>query len=495
MRERKRGKSQEQAAAKANLRSRKTVAKYERIGKAPSEVKRTRSYRTRADVFAQDWPQIEEMLSDAPELEAKALFEWLCEQQPGTYSANQVRTFQRRVEQWRGLHQSQVASLDQVRQPGEMMQLDGTWMNRLGITIQGEVFPHLLIHCVLPYSNWEWGRVSQSESLSAVRLGLQSSLRKLGYAPQKVQTDNSSAATQRLGVAAEKTPKKTDGTTRGFTTAYVQVLQHYGLTPQSTHVGSPNENGDVESQNGALKRALKQQLLLRGSRDFADIDAYEAFLFTVMDKRNQGRQNRLAHEIAHMQPLTATRLAQSIVRNVRVSRASLIQVLRHTYSVPTSLIGKEVSIHIQEWTLDLYYAGQWVERLPRIIGAQAHHINYRHVIDSLLRKPGGFRNYRFREDLFPRLIFRQAWEQLQQWHSPRQADILYLQVLHLAARSLEEDVAAVLTRLVQNAETWTLPDVEQRLQPDPIQDPVVAADAVELGGDDQLLEEGVHEHA
>jgi transcriptional regulator with XRE-family HTH domain len=490
MRERARGKTQEQAAAKANLRSRQTVARYEQLERYPSEMKRLRPYRTHADGFAEDWSEIEQMLREGPELEAKALFEWLCEQKPGRYRAGQLRTFQRRVERWRGLNQSQVASLDQVRLPGEMIQLDGTWLTELGVTIQGEPFKHLLIHCVLPYSNWEWGRVAQSESLSAVRLGLQSSLRKLGYVPESVQTDNSAAATRRLGVAEEEEA----GQHRGYTAGYLQLLEHYGLKAASTHVASPNENGDVEAQNGALKRALQQQLLLRGSREFDDIAAYEAFLFEVMEKRNRNRQSRLDEEIAVMKPVTATPLATSVVQKMRVSRGSLIRVLKKTYSVPTSLMGKEVTVHVQEWTVDLYYAGQWVERLPRVIGDQSHHINYRHLIDSLLRKPGGFRNYRFRDDLFPRLVFRQAWEQLQQWHSPRRADLLYLQILQLAARTLEEDVATALELLVQSGQAWRMSEVEQLLAPAPVEVPLLATGTVELGLYDALLAEFAHEH-
>jgi hypothetical protein len=484
-----RGKTQEQAAAKANLHSRKTVAKYEKVEKTPSELKRPRPYRTRADAFEADWPEIEQMLRDAPELEAKALFEWLCESKPEKYSAGQLRTFQRGIERWRGLNQNQVASLDQIRTPGAAIQLDGTWMTELGVTIGGESFKHLLIHCVLPYSNWEWGRVAQSESLSAVRLALQSSLCKLGYVPERVQTDNSSAATRRLGVAEEGAA----GKRRGYTVGYVQLLEHYGLAPQSTHVGNPNENGDVEAQNGALKRAVKQQLLLRGSRDFDDIEAYEAFLFAIMEKRNRGRQALVEEEIAVMKPVTATALATSIQQQARVSRSSLIRVLNKTYSVPTSLIGKEVTVHIQEWTVDLYYAGKWVERLPRVIGAQTHHINYRHMIDSLLRKPGGFRAYRFREALFPRLVFRQAWEQLEQWHSPRRADILYLQILHLAARTLEENVANALESLVQSGQPWKMEDVARLLEPEPVAIPLIEAGTVELGIYDHLLEEFGHE--
>ena len=63
MRERNKGRTQEQAAASANLRSRKTVAKYETLGKLPSELKWPRAYRTRPDSFVEDWPAVEEMLS------------------------------------------------------------------------------------------------------------------------------------------------------------------------------------------------------------------------------------------------------------------------------------------------------------------------------------------------------------------------------------------------------------------------------------------------
>lgn len=85
MNERRKGRSQAQAAIKANLRSRKTVAKYEKRGCLPSALKQPRQYRTHADAFAADWAEVEGMLADAPELEARALFEWLCESRPDRY--------------------------------------------------------------------------------------------------------------------------------------------------------------------------------------------------------------------------------------------------------------------------------------------------------------------------------------------------------------------------------------------------------------------------
>ena len=170
MKERSNGKTQEQAASKANLRSRKTVQKYEQLGQLPSEMKDARSYRTRPDPFEKDWAEVEAKLAVAPELEAKAIFEWLCERDGAQYTEGQLRTLQRRIRNWRVLNGKETLTLDQIHYPGEVLQSDGTCMNDLEVTLQGEPFDHILFHSVLPYSNWEWGRVVQSESLLSIRL-------------------------------------------------------------------------------------------------------------------------------------------------------------------------------------------------------------------------------------------------------------------------------------------------------------------------------------
>jgi hypothetical protein len=486
MREREKGRTLEQAAASANLCSRKTAAKYERLGKLPSELNQPRQYRTRLNPFEEDWPTVKGMLEDAPNLEAKTLFVWLCEQHPGRYQEGQLRTFQRHVATWRALNQKQVAVLRQVHRPGEVLQTDGTWLTELGVTIQGQPFKCILIHSVLPYSNWEWGRIAQSESLAALRLGLQSTLVKLGHVPKYHRTDNSGAATYWPGAKAQSDHK------REYTDGYLLMLDHYDLEPQTTNLDSPHENGDVESLNGGLKRAIEQYLLLRGSRDFESIEAYEGFLFDVMERRNVSRQERLAEELAVMKPLAATPLATNNQVCVRVTQGSLIRVQKNVYSVPTSLIGSWVNVRIHEWQLDAYYQTHLAETLPRLIGEKQHHVNYRHVIDSLIRKPGGFRDYRYRDDLFPALVFRRAWERLNQWQSPRKADIAYLRILRLAAREMESEVAAALERLLATPERWNETDVEHLLQPEPVHVPHLACGQVHLQQYDQLLSEVRH---
>jgi len=448
MKERSNGKTQQQAAVKVNLRSRKTVQKYEQLGQLPSEMKDARGYRTRPDPFEKDWAEVEAKLAVAPELEAKAIFEWLCERDGAQYTEGQLRTLQRRISNWRALNSNPTLTLDQIHYPGEVLQSDGTCMNDLEVTLQGEPFEHILFHSVLPYSNWEWGRVVQSESLLSIRLGLQSTLLKLGYVPQAHQTDHTTAATHTLGVADRQSPRE-----RGYNEEYLQLLAHYGLEARTIHLSSPNENGDVESSNGGLKRAVKQHLLLRGSRDFESIEAYEAFLFDIMEKRNARRQTKLDEEIAVMKPLTVKPWPQMRELNVRVGQNGILRVGSNGYSVPSGLKGKRVIARIYEWHIEVWYASQRIETLPRVPGAHHYQINYRHVIDSLLRKPGGFRNYRYRADLFPQEVFRQAWDFLNEHLPPRRADLTYLRILKQAAFGSEADVAQALTLLLEQNQT------------------------------------------
>jgi len=456
MKEIKMGRTQQQAAAKANLRDRGTVARYVKAGRLPSELKEPRTYRTRKDPFEADWPEIEAQLEVLPGLETKALFEWLCAKHPGRYRTGQLRTLQRRVRRWRRRHVAQVVSLPQTRRPGEVMQTDGTWMSNLGVTIAGAPFPHILIHSVLAYSNWEWGRVAQSESFLALQLGVQSALEELGHVPAIHQTDQATAATHQLREAGRS------GTWR-YNDAYASLMAELGMEPRTTHVRSPDENGDIEAANGAFKRYVAQVLLLRGSRDFRSVGHYEGFLEELMNRRNRDRQARLAEELAVMRPLTGKLPPVMRVEHPRVSREGTICCLKRTYSVPSSLVGEIVTVRVTEWELELYYDNLFVERLPRLTGQRRHSIAYRHVIDSLLRKPGGFRDYRYRDDLFPRLIFRQAWEQLCARLSPRRADLAYLRILKLAATTLESDVADTLEALLAEGGSWDDETVKTRL--------------------------------
>ena len=180
------------------------------------------------------------------------------------------------------------------------MQLDWTHAEELAITISGLPYDHLLCHTVLPHSNWQWATRCQSESLLSLRQGLQTALHRLGKAPQQLRGDNSSAATHRIGT----------GECREFNAEFASVCDHYGLEPKTIGIGCPNENGDVESANGHLKRRLRQHLLLRGSRDFSSEAEYDQFLQRALDRANAGRAAKVTEELAVMKALPPTRLAE-----------------------------------------------------------------------------------------------------------------------------------------------------------------------------------------
>ena len=395
------------------------------------------------------------MLQAAPELEAKALFEWLCEKYVGRYQEGHLRTFQRRVRQWRALEgPEKEVYFPQVHEPGVRMSTDCTHMDELGIRISGEPFAHLLCHCVLTYSNWEWGTICHSESLLALRRGIQAALFRLGHVPAEHWTDHSSAATHQ--------PGESQGPGRAFNQEYLDLMSHLGMKPRTIQVGAAHENGDVESLHGALKARLKQHLLLRGSRDFESVEAYQAFLEQVLEKANRARSDRLAEELKRMRVLNCSRLAEYREWQCVVRSSSTISVKRRIYSVPSRLIGETVVVRGYEDRLEVWFHNVLQLTAPWISRDQAHHINYRHVIGTLVRKPGAFRRYRFREDLFPSAVFRWAWEALSESLSERSAEREYLQLLKHAARTMQCDVEKVLGELRSEGEAPRLQQVLER---------------------------------
>lgn len=435
------------AAAKAGM-CEKTARRYRRSGKLPSEVTPAHTWRTRADPFAQVWEEVEEMLEADGGLEGKTIFEDLQRRYPGQYSDGQLRTLQRRVKAWRALAgPEREVFFAQAHAPGALCQSDFTHMSGLGVTVEGQPFEHLIYHFVLTHSNWETGTVCFSESFESLAEGLQNALWTLGGVPAAHQSDRLTAAVTVLGSRAE------------FTARYGGLLAHYGLEGRMIQTGRPNENGDVEQRHHRFKRALDQALRLRGSRDFASREEYEAFLGTLFERLNAGRRERLASEVATLRQLPLARLGSFKKLHCRVRQGSTINVERNVYSVPSRLIGECVEVRLYAEELEVWYGQKMLERIPRVRGRNGHCINYRHVIGWLVRKPGAFENYRYRADLFPTSRFRMAYDSLMQT-VPARAHKEYLGILKLAARENETAVDEALRFLIDTEQAISMHAVE-----------------------------------
>jgi hypothetical protein len=415
----------------------KTARKYRQSDHLPSESLSTRSWQTREDPFQDVWPELEDLLERNPGLQAKTLFEDLQRRFPGRFPDGQLRTLQRKVKAWKAIAgPPKEVFFDQVHTPGQLGASDFTHMNDLGITLAGQPFDHMVYHFILTFSNWETGTVCFSESFESLSQGLQDALWELGGVPQMHRTDRLTAAVNNLGDRDL------------FQQRYRALLAHYGLRAQAINARKAHENGDVEQSHYRLKQAIDQALMLRGSRDFDDRAAYERFLREFFARRNCGRTERFAAERPQLSDLPARRVDAWHRRRVRVTQGSTIRILTNIYSVPSRLIGEHVDVNVMAECLEVWRGAVLVERVPRLRGRQKYKINYRHVIDWLVRKPGAFAAYRYQDAMFPTGRFRRAYDALLE-HSPTRAAKDYLRILELAAKESEAGVDAVLGRLLE----------------------------------------------
>jgi len=428
--------NQEVAASKAGMDP-KTARKYLALNLLPSELKEERHWRTREDPFGDVWEQVRQQIEESPGLEAKTLFEWLQREYPGRFVDGQIRTLQRRIKVWRATEgPTQEVYFGQRHEPGRLGASDFTHMTSLGITVSGQTLEHLVYHFVLTYSNWETGTICYSESFESLSEGWQNAVWELGAVPAEHRTDSLSSAVNNMNNLEE------------FNRRYEGLMKYYGVKPQHTNPASPHENGDAEQSHHRFKRAVEQALMLRGSRDFADMAEYAQFLKDVFAQRNAGRRQRLAEELAVMWELPARRMESARRERVKVDSGSLIHVERNAYSVNSRLIGEKVEARVYLDHVEVWYGQKKVEDLPRLRGRSKHRVDYRHIIEWLVRKPGAFENYRYKEDLFPTSRFRMAYDALRET-APACAVKEYLKILKLAAEEGEVVVGEALRELLE----------------------------------------------
>ena len=294
--------------------------------------------------------------------------------------------------------------------------------------------------------------------------------------------DNLSAATHEL--------RRSGG--RQLTAGFRRVLDYYGLLSSRIQPGKPHENGVAEQAHFRTATAIEQALLLRGERDFVDEAAYLRFVRAVVDEeRNAPAAARLAEERPYLRPLPSGRVPEYTTFECRVRKWSTIRVGGRVYSVPSRLIGHTVEARQHPSTVEVLYGGRVLCTMPRLRGSAEHRIDYRHIIGSLVRKPGAFARYRFREELFPSLVFRAAYDALGRTHGER-ADVEYVRLLHLAATTSERRVEATLRAKLDAGDPCDYAGVQALVRPPVPTIPVVHVPRPDLAQYDALIAGGLH---
>jgi len=429
--------NQEIAAAKSGMTA-KTARKYLTANALPSELKKPRYWKTRSNVFSSIWPLIEDMIGKSPGLEGKTILAHLIEKDSTLYKLEHLRTLQRLIRNYRatkGPEKEIIFSQELIA--GRQSQSDYTSMNDLSITIANEKFDHLLFHFILPFSRWEHVTISFSESFESLSNGYDLAVFALGGVACEHRTDNLSAAVYF---------KDGEGY---FTSNWQELTDHYGVKPSTNNPGVSHENGSVEKSHDLLKKDINQQLYLRGSRDFSSVKEYKLFLNKLIEKRNSTRKDKIIEEVAHLKNLPERKYSVPVIFDLTVSKFSTVLINGSIYSVPSRLIGHRLRVYSHFDHIKLEFGNQIIQTMPKIIGKKERSINYRHIIHGLIRKPGAFANYAYKDALFPHLAFRKAYDILKETNETS-ADKNYLQLLHLAAIGSESEVCLAIEMLIED---------------------------------------------
>jgi len=440
--------------------------------------------RRRPDPLAGMWEnEIVPMLEAAPGIRAVAIFEELCRRHP-EMATGVRRTLERRIARWRALngpHRDVI--FRQEHPPGRMGLSDFTDMGELGITIAGEPFAHRLYHFRLAFSGFAHAHVVLGgESFVALAEGLQNALWALGGVPEQHRSDSLSAAFRNLGREAQ------DDLTR----RYQELCAHYGMTPTRNNPGVAHENGAIESAHGHLKKVLDDELLLRGSRDFADLDAYRCFVDEVVGRRNARNRKRIEIERATLKPLPERRTTDYEEARVVVTSSGGFILRRVFYSVPSRLIGHRLNVHLYDDRLDCFLGATQLLTLrrgrpPQGGNKRGHVVDYHHVIHALRRKPMALLNLVYRDQLFPRRAYARAFEALLAKQSEKHACRTMVGLLALAHdRACEAELAAAIDA---DLDAGALPDLDhlrERFTPDGIAIPDIAVALAPLSAYDEL---------
>jgi transposase len=438
------------AAQKAGM-SGTTATKYFKAG---GRICKKDSSRIYPDAFAELWEEAEKKLAANPGLQAKTLLNWLMNTYPEKqFTRSQLRTLQRRIQHWRYLKgPDKEVMFRQQLYPGKQSQSDWTNCDELKVTIQKQEYPHLIFHFMMPYSGWEYGERSKSESFESLTQGYMRAVRKLGAVAQEHRTDHLSAAVNNHEKPHDFTPKWKD------------FLRYYGVSPSMNNLGQANENGSVEKAHDLLKDALDQALMLRGSRDFASVAEYDQFVEELINQRNKPREKDLKEELKVTKMVPLRDWNAPLVCHPKVDTYSLISVKGAVYSVENRLIGSNLTVLVYPDILRVFYQTKLVAELPRQPNG-GKLIDWRQVVVPLGRKPGAFRNWRYRDDCFPSALWRQVYAMLRKW-SPEDADKEYLRVLEAgAATKQEQDFQAALELLLEDAQAPDLISVQSLVGP------------------------------
>ena len=469
------------AAAKAGF-STATAYRIDADPRLPSQKQKPRE-RRRPDPLAAIWEaDVVPILKAAIGIRTVSVMAELRRRHPDL-NPNVRRTLERRITAWRAQYgPEQDVIFRQEHEPGRMGLSDFTDTSVLNITVAGAALAHRLYHFRLAFSGFVHAHVVLGgESFVALAEGLQNALWALGGVPREHRSDSLSAAFRNLDKAAEE----------DLTQRYQGLMTHYGMTPSRNNPGVAHENGSIESPHGHLKRTLEDELLLRGSRDFDDLDAYRRFVDLIIGRQNAHNRKRIELEMPSLDKLPKRRTADYAEKTVTVTRSGGFMLDRVFYTAPSRLIGHRLRVRLYDDRLECFLGStvmMTVRRGEPVSHSKGGHVvDYRHVIHALRKKPMALLNLVYRDQLFPRPAYRHAFEALLAAVGDRRACKITVELLALAHdRACEAELAEALAADVDAGRLPDLAFLRAYFGPDQTSVPLIDVEVVPLSIYDEL---------
>lgn len=450
--------SQKVAAARAGI-SKGTAYKIDK-GLHRSTRKPREGKPTRRDPFVNVWDSYLVPLLEKGVSNTTLLYKELQKKHPEEYlDKRNLRTLQRKVSVWKALNgvEKEVIFRQEKPAPGKKAIADFT-MLKDEITINGKLFKHKLFHLRLPHSGFTYIQAFEGigESFAIFSVGVQNGYHTFGGSTEELRTDSLSAAFKNL-----KKDARNDLTKR-----YRSLLAHYGVQGTRNNRGRAHENGAIESPHGHIKDRLKHALVMRESNDFTSIADYQQFITSVVGDYNREHEAAINIERKALKGLPSSRGVDYEEAIAVVAQTSTVNIKSVTYSLPSRLIGKTLTVKLHATELAFFLGTHKVITLKRIYpekGKQGYLIDYRHFIDSLRKKPRAFKGSVLRTYILPNDGYRDLWEYIEQQLDDREACKLMVELLALAKNhNCQKELSDEVIQLISQKKAINLAELQDK---------------------------------
>ncbi len=270
------------------------------------------------------------------------------------------------------------ATMRQTHRAGEKLFVDycGPTVAVVNV-VTGEIKEAQIFVAVLGASNYTYAEATWTQGLADWIGSHTRAFAFLGGVPALVVPDNLLSAVSK---ACRYEPL--------LNTSYFQMLVHYGTAALPARPYKPRDKAKVEVAVQVVERWILARLRQQTFFSLQELNRAIHYLLTALNQRpfkklpGCRRSQFEALDQPALRPLPAQAYEYAEWRKARVNIDYHIEVERHYYSVPHSLLRREVDVRLSEKTVEIFLAGNRVAVHLRSPRQGSHSTNAEHMPKS-----------------------------------------------------------------------------------------------------------------